>query len=341
MTLTAVGSAALAAATNAAQLNLQEVRLGSGHNATPATATALQTPIAASVYAVQPPGMLERYAAISRIDSGTLTIEAIDHSTDALTPTEMGLYDGAGVLLAYTSVATGNLFNKATDSSWQVTIRVSWVNQNLAAITYNTGAILPATTTRAGIVELATEAEVSAGTDNTRAVTPASLGAAAQLPAGDVDAERGYFAKREDAADGYELVDMDGQIFGQQKEYAGRLNDLTTEGLYRGVQALGSASTITGGLAKDYPVDTLYSAIIIVLGSRSRYMQMVINVVEEEAVVSTESRYMKIWLRTVDTVHSPDRISRWFVMQTIPPIISTLAASGVAPNGTVWYRVSA
>ena len=174
MQITDAGTSAFAAATNASQLNLQEVRLGSGHNPTPATATALTAALANRTYRIQQVTQgLERYAVVSRLDANAISLQCIDRSDDAVAPTEIGLFTDGGTLVAYYSVSTGNIFNKAADSTWQFVVELAFSNLDTATISFTQNAILPATETRAGIAQVATQAETRAGTDDTKFVTPA------------------------------------------------------------------------------------------------------------------------------------------------------------------------
>ena len=206
--------------------------------------------------------------------------------------------------IALVDRATGDTTNPSQDANWQ-------------QIDFTVG---DATTSAKGLVELATAAEVQAGVPANVVVTAGTQ----QLPASVTLADRGKFVRRAAAGNGYELVDLEGQLIGDLKQYAGRLNLLLTEGFYRGVQSIGSSGVaITGALAKDYPIDTLYAANIIVLESRGRYTQIVIAPTARIRVLSTESAGPRIWVRTVNVPADPDLYSRWYEFQIIPPTVST------------------
>ena len=176
MIITNAGEQAFAAATNTAQINLAEVRLGSGHNATPKTATALTAPLSGLVYPITPvTDTIERYAVVERLDANAISLQCVDRSDDAVAPTEIGLFTTGGALIAYYSVGSGNIFNKAASSRWQFAVRLAFSNLDTATIAFTQNAILPATEARAGIAQIATQAEARAGVDDTKFVTPSKM----------------------------------------------------------------------------------------------------------------------------------------------------------------------
>ncbi len=176
MIITNAGEQAFAAATNVRAINLAEVRLGSGHNATPKTATALTAPLAGLVYPITPvTDTIERYAVVERLDANAISLQCVDRSDDAIAPTEIGLFTTGGALIAYYSVGSGNIFNKAASSRWQFAVRLAFSNLDTATIAFTQNAILPATEARAGIAQIATQAEARAGVDDTKFVTPSKM----------------------------------------------------------------------------------------------------------------------------------------------------------------------
>ena len=180
LTLTDAGRTALAAASSADQINMNEVRLGSGRIAAGsiAAATALQTPIAGAVYRAGASG--SRSAAVSKSTTLAYQLIATDASNNALAPTEMGLFDANNNLIAYgAAAASAQLFNKPANQTWRFIVSVTF-DTALArdAITYEVGAVLPASLTVAGIAQLASNREAIAGTDAAKIVTPAASKAA-------------------------------------------------------------------------------------------------------------------------------------------------------------------
>lgn len=180
LTLTTAGAAKYAAATNMSTIQYQDIRLGTGHLANPAAATALQAPISSAVFPVRDPDGQTRYTTVERLSQseGVITFVAVDISADAYTATEVALVDTDGVVMAYHSVSTGHLFVKqaGTDvtAGRNYIIPLRYQAAVNAPTTWVAGAVLPATHTLSGVVELATDAEGEAGTDSVRAMTPAS-----------------------------------------------------------------------------------------------------------------------------------------------------------------------
>jgi len=91
-----------------------------------------------------------------------------------------GGFDSYGVLKLQDK--DGNIINCGTPKAYGTTINDAgnyYISSNVEGALQEIGnAIKPATATTSGTVELATTAEASGGTDNTRAVTPAGLSAA-------------------------------------------------------------------------------------------------------------------------------------------------------------------
>lgn len=177
LTLTTAGQTALAAASGSAPININQVRLGSGRIAANAiaAATALQTPISGATYTVGAPSG-SRSAVVADISEQAYAILCTEAGNAAIAPTEMGMFDTAGNMIAYHAAAVGaNIFNKPVGLVWRFYATLMFQNaQSPATITFSVGAVLPATDARAGIAELATNAEAIAGTDAARAMTPAA-----------------------------------------------------------------------------------------------------------------------------------------------------------------------
>jgi hypothetical protein len=102
------------------------------------------------------PGFIE-IATQGEVDTGT-------DATRAVTPDTLDGWGGSAQITTVGTITTG---------TWQGTAIDPLYIQNLSGT--NTGDEVAATDTVAGIIEIATSAEVNTGTDNTRAVTPAGL----------------------------------------------------------------------------------------------------------------------------------------------------------------------
>lgn len=102
-----------------------------------------------------------------------------DNSADAYTVNEVGVFTASGTLFAVYS-ATTPIMEKSATSESMLAIDITLTDVDPASISFgDTNIILnPATTDAAGIVELATADEAKAGTDTTRAMTPATTKAA-------------------------------------------------------------------------------------------------------------------------------------------------------------------
>lgn len=99
-----------------------------------------------------------------------------DTSSDSYSVSEIGVFTASGTLFAVYSQATP-IIQKAAASEIMLAVDIVLTHVDPDSVTIgDTNFILPpATTSQQGIVELATDAETQAGTDTTRAVTPASL----------------------------------------------------------------------------------------------------------------------------------------------------------------------
>lgn len=165
--ITDVGRQAIVDADNTGTLpiTLSEIALGTGTWSPDATATSLSTEIK----------RLSTVGGLS-VAADTLHITITDESTDTYALGEFGLYTDTGVLFAIYSDLAG-ITDKAADA--MLLIAADTVLTTVPAGSVTVGAAEwtnpPATTTQQGVVELATDAEVAAGTDTARAVTPAAL----------------------------------------------------------------------------------------------------------------------------------------------------------------------
>lgn len=97
-----------------------------------------------------------------------------DASADAYTANEVGVYLEDGTLFALSSQPVGSILQKAAGS--QALLSLDLVLQGgTGGVTVSGGTNFfnpPATTTTAGVVKLASLAEITAGTDTTKACTP-------------------------------------------------------------------------------------------------------------------------------------------------------------------------
>ena len=114
---------------------------------------------------------------ISELNVMHLTVN--DASTDDYAVYEVGVYTDSGVLFAVYSQTTP-IVQKVAASEVMMAIDIALTNVNPESVTvgdtnFDLG---PATTTRPGVIALATAGEVSAGTDATKAITPATIAAA-------------------------------------------------------------------------------------------------------------------------------------------------------------------
>ena len=172
LTLTTTGQTKLAGLTNADTLELAQLRLGTGTTAATAADTGLQSPIAAAVYPLGAPST--RYAKVLRQTATSITLEASDTTSDVIAPTEIGLFDSAGVMLGRFAQATP-IINKDANKHFDMGAIWDYQTPTAGTITYPLNTIRPATASDAGIVELATSDEVSAQVDAARALTPDAL----------------------------------------------------------------------------------------------------------------------------------------------------------------------
>jgi hypothetical protein len=170
LTITNAGLSAIANAGTLGPVVITQVGIGSGSWATAPTASA--TALISEIKKLTVDGS-------STPSPGLIHINASDMGTDAYSVKEVGLYSSTGVLIAIAG-GTANILTKAAGSVALVAIDLSVVNVPVGSLTIgNTGFTYPpATETVKGVAEIATTAEVAAGTDNERIVTPAKLAAA-------------------------------------------------------------------------------------------------------------------------------------------------------------------
>jgi microcystin-dependent protein len=106
----------------------------------------------------------------------TIHVTLKDDTADQFTLYGFGLYLENGVLAAVYSQDTP-IMEKAPAAMLLLSADVQFASIDAAALTFGDASFTnpPATTERQGVIELATQAEVDAGTDAVRAVTPATL----------------------------------------------------------------------------------------------------------------------------------------------------------------------
>ena len=151
--------------TGTAPVVLSSVGFGSGQYTPTASQTALQIPIKS----------LNTVSGGS-VGDNVIHVTVSDVSADTYTVYEIGVFTASGTLFAVYSQTTP-IIQKAAYSEVLLAIDLVLTSVNPESVTIgDTNFILsPATTTKQGIVELATNDEAQTGSDATRAVTPAAL----------------------------------------------------------------------------------------------------------------------------------------------------------------------
>ena len=106
----------------------------------------------------------------------TIHVTALDASADSYTVYEIGLFTDKGTLFAVYS-QTVPILQKASQSQSLLAVDIIASAFDATSIVFGDTNFHnpPATTSTLGVVELATDAEVSAGTDASRVVTPSTL----------------------------------------------------------------------------------------------------------------------------------------------------------------------
>lgn len=115
------------------------------------------------------------------VGSNIMHIQALDSGEDAYAVYEIGVYTASGTLFAVYSQPMP-ILHKVANASIMCVIDfvLSGVEPTAVTVGDTNYTLAPATTTNLGVVELATDGEVIAGTDTERAITPAG-GAAAYV----------------------------------------------------------------------------------------------------------------------------------------------------------------
>ena len=141
------------------------------------SATAL-TPVAS---ATTLPGEIKRISTISGavVAPDTIHVTVRDETADSYTMRSFALYLADGTLFAIYGQA-GPIVDKSAQATMLLAIDVIFADIAASSLTFGDANFLnpPATTTVQGVVELATEAEATAGEDDVRAVTPKGVKAA-------------------------------------------------------------------------------------------------------------------------------------------------------------------
>ncbi|MCP3877342.1 MAG: hypothetical protein GY701_02945, partial [Sulfitobacter sp.] len=168
ITITDAGRAEIinAANTGTVPVTITQVGLGSGKYTPTAGQTALQAEI-------------KRLSTIAGeiVADDTIHVTVKDESNDAYSVSEFGLFTQSGTLFAVYSQPSGPFMQKTAASTLLLAVDVILGTLDATNITFGdiSFANPPASETVVGVVELATAAEVQAGTDTVRAVTPAGL----------------------------------------------------------------------------------------------------------------------------------------------------------------------
>lgn len=125
--------------------------------------------------------MLAKFKDFDTISGGAagdnvIHVSIQDDSIDSYTVYEIGVFTDSGTLFAVYSQNTP-IIQKASAAHMLLAMDMvlTNVNPDSVAVGDMNFALNPATTTRQGIVELATSEEVASGTDGSRAVTPATM----------------------------------------------------------------------------------------------------------------------------------------------------------------------
>ncbi|MGN1149713.1 MAG: phage tail protein, partial [Sutterella sp.] len=165
--VTNAGLAALvnAEATGTETITISEIKFGSGQYTPTKTQTAMQAPF-------------KTLTALSggAVSANTLHVTAEDASTETYSVYEVGVFLTDGTLFAVGSQNTA-ILQKASAAIALLSVDIALADHSAATVTVgDTNFFNPQATTEVkGVVELATADETKAGTDDTRAVTPASL----------------------------------------------------------------------------------------------------------------------------------------------------------------------
>ena len=112
------------------------------------------------------------------VDKDIISFAVLDKSSDSYTAYEFGVFTEKGTLFAVYSQTTP-IVQKASGSQSTLAVDIKLVDISATSVTFGDASFVlpPATEEVQGVIELATEEEILTGTDNHRAVTPATLAA--------------------------------------------------------------------------------------------------------------------------------------------------------------------
>lgn len=186
LVITNAGLSAIAQAGTLGPVVISKIAIGSGSWSTAPTPSV--TALLAEIKKITPQGS-------STPAPGIIHITAEDSSADNYSVKEIGLYDANNVLFAIAG-GTDTYLTKYTVSTALISVDISLANVPLGTVTIGNANFTnpPATETTMGVAEVATTAEVSAGTDDSRIVTPAKLAAAGFATKEYVDGAERYSA---------------------------------------------------------------------------------------------------------------------------------------------------
>ncbi len=165
ITITDAGRAEIINATNTGTdpVLIAEVGMGSGKYAPDPTQTTLTAET-------------KRLSTISgvAVSPDTIHVTIRDETADAYNVSEIGLYTAAGTLFAVYSDPVNDFLQKTAGSTLLLSVDIVLGTLDATAITFGDTSFAnpPASETVLGVAELATQAEVDAGTDDLRIVTP-------------------------------------------------------------------------------------------------------------------------------------------------------------------------
>jgi len=149
-------------------VTITEIGFGTGQYTPTKTRTALQAQV-------------KRVGSVAgqAVAADTIHVMALDESASSYNVGEFGLFSDKGTLIAVYSqpAAAGWIIQKAGPSTLLLATDIILESLDANSITFGDISFInpPASTTVQGVVELATPEETQAGTDGSRAVTPAGL----------------------------------------------------------------------------------------------------------------------------------------------------------------------
>lgn len=165
--ITDAGLAAIASAGTLGPVTIAQVGIGSGSwsSPPPTSTTALLSPV-----------KLLTPAGSSTPSPGRIHITTTDYTADAYTVREIGLYDSHGVLFAIGG-GTSEFLVKTADAISMLAVDVDISNAPVGTVVIGDASFEypPASESTPGVAAIATTAEVNAGTDDTKIVTPLKL----------------------------------------------------------------------------------------------------------------------------------------------------------------------